>query len=851
MAKQFVTTNGVLRRPGAYSTYTVQSSPNGLATTGVLMLVGEADGGAHWSAETDIEENAFGPDSLAEVVAKYQSGPLVDAFKGAIAASADPDIIGSFSRAILVKTNTGTKASASLTDLDTVGTYAVMYDKNYGTKGNQIQMAVSSAQAEVAPTTGSFTYIPVVGTASINCNLAIRTNGGAAQTLTVPQAQTPTAFVAALNGLVNLTATGGVDRSVLTVSGTVALAATGNNIVLTRSIAWATTPTAGDTLVINSTAPALLADPTGGTTEDNVGAYVVTAATSTTISATKLSAAGRTGSTPTTNPIVAPVSTAAPVTIAATTDLVVYSPVTIVGLNNLDNTAAIQGAGKALEISNTDSAASSTVQLASAMLFSLATTTPVSWISTAAAPVLLTSSAESKATLTAARTDDAISESWTAGGEIPLKVGYTGGACTLTITDTLLTTSLGLSLTLSNYATIKALADFINAQAGYAAAVGTAALGFQPPTSLDRVSAIGISSQNGTVLPGRIKMDAFRLFTAVSEGSQLLQFNNPVARPAAGLPAVASVTYLSGAVKGGTTSANVTSAIAALENVQGNFLVPIFSRDASLDIVDGDTDAASTYLIADINAAAKTHVLAMSQFKKRKSRQALISIQDAFQAQQDTASNTATFRCCMVFENVKDLDSQGNIVTFQPWMAAVKAAAMQSAGFYRPITNKLINISGIGHVAGDFNPKSDTHMEAALTAGLMPIKPHRTGGWSWESDQTTYGQDDNFVFNSLGTIYTADTIALTTAQRMETAFVGKSTADISAQLALAYLDQIMADMLRLKLLTPSDDALRGYKDAKIKISGNTMVVSASIRVSTGLDFISIEFQVQPSTQTAQ
>ena len=43
MAKSLVTDSGTLYRPGAYSDYKVKSSPSGLATTGVLMLVGEAD----------------------------------------------------------------------------------------------------------------------------------------------------------------------------------------------------------------------------------------------------------------------------------------------------------------------------------------------------------------------------------------------------------------------------------------------------------------------------------------------------------------------------------------------------------------------------------------------------------------------------------------------------------------------------------------------------------------------------------------------------------------------------------------------------------------------------------------
>jgi hypothetical protein len=831
MAKQFVTDSGVLRRPGAYSKYTVQTAPAGLATTGVLMLVGEASSGPHWSDEDDIEDNAFGPDSLAEVSAKYGSGPLVDAFRGAIAASNDPDIIGSFSRAILVKSNTGTKASAALTQLDGSGTYATMYDAGYGTKGNQNQMAVSMAVAEVVPTTGSYTYIPAVGTVDISFYV----NGGASLGLGVLANRTPTLFVSDVDALAGISASGGANRGLVTVSGTIAVAVvSGNTATFTRSVAWAVTPTVGDTLVIP------LGSAFAGAGSANVGAYVITAATSTIVTATKLSDAGKGGAVAGT--ITAPLAVAATAITSTTLDIMAYSPVTI----SLTAGAVIQGAGKALEICQRVSG----TDLLSRTAYELGTTTLVDWVSTVAAPVLIASGAESEITLTAARVDDNISESFTQGGEIPLRVGYSLGTATLTITETLLTTSTGLSLTLSDYSTIQALADYIDAQSGYSASVGTAALGLQPTSALDRVAAIGITNEFGTTEPGRIKMDAHRLYTDVSNTSRLLQFNDPAERPDAGLPAVTATTYLTGGTRGGTTNAMVSAGIAALENVEGNFLVPLFSRDATADIADAETDASSTYTIASVNAAAKAHVLAMSVFKKRKSRQAITSIQDDFQTQQDAAANTASFRVNMTFQNVNDLDSNGDIVVFQPWMAAVKAAGMQSAGFYRPITNKQINISGISHDAGDFNAKSDTNMEDALIAGLMPIKPARTGGWSWESDQTTYGKDDNFVFNSLQAVYCADTIALTTGQRMEAAFVGKSVSDVSAQVALTYLDQIMGDFLRLKLIAPSDDALRGYKNARIRISGNAMLVSVEIKLATGIDFIVIDFLVSPVQQTA-
>jgi hypothetical protein len=75
MAQSYVTDAGVLVIPGAYPTVKVQGGASGLSTTGVIFLVGEADGGTDFTLETDLTENAFGPDQAADVVSKYVSGP--------------------------------------------------------------------------------------------------------------------------------------------------------------------------------------------------------------------------------------------------------------------------------------------------------------------------------------------------------------------------------------------------------------------------------------------------------------------------------------------------------------------------------------------------------------------------------------------------------------------------------------------------------------------------------------------------------------------------------------------------------------------------------------------------------
>jgi hypothetical protein len=183
-------------------------------------------------------------------------------------------------------------------------------------------------------------------------------------------------------------------------------------------------------------------------------------------------------------------------------------------------------------------------------------------------------------------------------------------------------------------------------------------------------------------------------------------------------------------------------------------------------------------------------------------------------------------------------------------MGAVLAASTQAAAFYQSLVRKQVNCSGVLQAAGDWSYNSDSQVENALKAGLLPCKKAEEGGFIWVSDQTTYGKDANSVYNSIQMVYAADTVALTTAQRMERAFVGRSIADVSASVALSYLDGIMADFLRLKLIAPSSDAPLGYKNARIVVQGPVMRISVEVKIAGSIYFIPISFYVTEITQTA-
>jgi hypothetical protein len=859
MAKSLTTDTATVFIPGAYPQFKVQSSPSGLATTGVLMLVGEADSGRAFSAESDLEDTSvFGPDQLGDVTLKYGSGPLVDAFRAAVQAANDPDITGSFAGAVLVKTNVSTKAVGNLPK--GVGTYAVIADKSFGRNGNNIAFRTSTGRAEIAPSTGAFTYIPAVN----SYDYRIRVNGLAAVGSTIAATPAtgvvvlPPALVTTIDGLAGIDATGGASRGLVSAAGgrSVSVTATGNTVVVavTAGPGWTVVPAVGDTFMIRNTAPAGLRDPAGGSTNENVGAYVVTAASATSLTAVKLSDAGRTTTdTPAVaaGTITAPVNTASPVALAAASDIETYAPVVI----SVDAGAVIDGVGKSLEIAELTTGA----DLISRTAFALSTA-QVSWISRAVAPFVLGSAAEFQTRLDVNRTSDLASENFTAGGEIALRIGYAGGdlgTATLTNGTTTITTTVtggsGANLTLqkADFASIQALVDFINTQTGYSASVGTAALGSLPLSVLDRVTAMGICGHH-LAQAGRLKLDGFRFGEVINGNSSLVQIGNPAAASTLGLPDnMTAQVFLAGGTKGGTTNAAITSALTALETVRGNFVVPLFSRDAALDIADALTDAASTYTIAGVHAAVRSHVLAMSTFKRRRNRQAFLSIADNFLNSREIAANIASFRCAMSMQDFLQQDADGNVVRYLPWMGAVLAASMQAAGFYRNIQFKGINTSGVVHRAGDFNVKNETSVEDALRSGLLIARPAPTGGFQFVSDQTTYGKDNNFVFNSVQAVYAADTVSLTMAQRMEAAFVGQSVADISATVARSFAEGILAELLRLKLLAPSDDnAPKGWKNLTIKIIGNVMKISVEIKLATAIDFITIDFLVSPVQQAA-
>lgn len=456
---------------------------------------------------------------------------------------------------------------------------------------------------------------------------------------------------------------------------------------------------------------------------------------------------------------------------------------------------------------------------------------------------LVASGAEPEVQVDITRQDTNTNESFLASADVALRMSYEGTTATVTITDATMTTTVtggsgaNLTINLAEFNTIGDLADYINSQTGYSAVSEPTATQTNP-TELDDVAAAGICATDGANLAGRIKFAAYRFKRAIAQ-SAVLDFTQTAK---IGLPdTTATKVFLTGGAKGATLAADIVAAMTDLEGIDVNFVIPLYSRDAAADIADGLTDSSSTYTIDAVNALVKNHVLKMSTAKLKKHRLGFCSFEGTYTEAKAKAGILANARISLAMQKTSQVNSLGTVVNYAPWHTACIAAGMQAAGFYRSITNKFANVISFTDPAG-FDSGSPGDIEDALDAGLLFMEKAVVGN-KWVADQTTYGVDTNFVYNSIQAMYAADLVSLDLADSFQTAFVGQSLADVDASTALSFLASKMDSYKKQKLIAASQDAPLGYKNANVRINGPIMEVRVEIKLATAILFIPINIEI--------
>ena len=472
--------------------------------------------------------------------------------------------------------------------------------------------------------------------------------------------------------------------------------------------------------------------------------------------------------------------------------------------------------------------------------------------SNAAAPLSTESQDERQITININRQSDSFNEDSVAlGGDIALEVGYNGTTATLDINAVKLTTSVvggsgaDLDLTLADFNSIQQLADFIAAQTGYSAQPGNNVLAGFPPSILDNVSAAGIGEENAGALPGRVKKDS-KDVQDFFDASTLADLSRDLLL---GLPTnQATPVFLAGGAKGGTTAAEIVAAIDDFQKVRINSLVPLFSRNATEDILDGLTEPSSTYQISAINAAAKSHVLLMSNTLQRSERNAYVSIQDSFENSKDESNSLASERVQLSLQDPQILKNDGTLDFVAPWGMSAIAAGMQAGAIIgEPMTFKFINISGLRHQ--DFDAL--TQADDAIDNGLLFAQQPDQGGFRIAVGNTTYGRDANFVFNRISVLYASDTVAFNLRQQLESIFVGVRNTLADAESIKNTTISILNTFAAAGLIVGDDtNDGTGFKNLNVTVEGNIARVDVTITPVQGIDFILATIVLDTTRQTA-
>lgn len=317
---------GTVFTPGSYIQTKLAPTVPGLSIANSIGIIGESSLGNATSAPGEsLANNAYQPNQIAQVVQKFGSGPIVDAFRFLAAPANDPNITGAPSVIYIYKTNTST--SASLPIVSAQGSYGTLLAAQPGNPGNLLQNQISAYQAPAQPTSGTFTYIPWGGSSSA----VVRFNGGSAFNYQIGSNTQPSALVTTLNSNTNLLVFGGVNRNFASGNAGVTMTlsvVSGNTVTfgMAASNTFTVSPQVGDTVlipVVNSygcTAASVF----NAANSASVGAYVVTYVFNTTttcsVGAVKLS------NFQVTNTVAAPANISTTFSAQPNNDLQCYSP---------------------------------------------------------------------------------------------------------------------------------------------------------------------------------------------------------------------------------------------------------------------------------------------------------------------------------------------------------------------------------------------------------------------------------------------------------------------------------------------------------------------------------------------
>lgn len=442
------------------------------------------------------------------------------------------------------------------------------------------------------------------------------------------------------------------------------------------------------------------------------------------------------------------------------------------------------------------------------------------------------------------------------GGKTVLEVSYLGSATVAKVSiDSnrrmkLVADTVEVTLPTLKYPSLAALAEKISAQTDWSARVADAALSSASPSVLDMVDEVNCKSIAGAhSFTGRIKND-HNAWTSFFAGTVSVLDFVAGARPIkAGLPAgESSQTFLEGGAKGATSNADIQAALDAGLKIPTVQVLPLFSRDAYLDVADGLTEPESTYSIDSVHAALRAHVATGWSSSIRRERFGLASFFGSFEESKAKAQTLNYENISMTFQLARATGADGNAQWFLPWMLQCCMAAGRSQAILgTPLLRKSFNVLDVKHIPEssiysdtlmrDFDPASKSMLDEAIEAGLLTMGVVEGAGLRLVSpDLSTRSRINDpkaWVYERNNVSFIFIEVIQTLRSVLEN-YIGERTTDVTTSEVASTVVNVLSSFVT------SGAIVAFSRNPLVTDLGNGYAVQVQVRPAEALEFISLD-----------
>jgi hypothetical protein len=392
-----------------------------------------------------------------------------------------------------------------------------------------------------------------------------------------------------------------------------------------------------------------------------------------------------------------------------------------------------------------------------------------------------------------------------------------GSACTLTVNDSSLTTSVtgatadNLNVSFATYGTVQQVIDYINSTGKYTAILSTNSVAsLNSAGQFDIQTALPIMTA-AVNLTANIQAVIDTLNSSSSPYVTAIRFTNPQAA----LPAFNTAPlYMKGGSDGTSTISDWANAINSLQTVQCQVVVPMSN-------------------LATVHAAVAAHVQYMTQNNSPRVGicggalgEYSLSASVPTQVISDRAITLDSSRIVLVspgvnFYNTSNVlqngDSSFTAAFFGGLLAALPAGT--------PLTHKyLSNINGleVNFTPGDIN--------ALLLSGVAPIQYVLNKGYRIVQSLTTYQGAANFAYDEISVVLAIDAVTSSVQSALDDQIVGQ-------QVSPATLAQAVSI---------TETYLMAAQTAGYIVGDSTNPAYQSISATANGDIIAVQFEMSPA-----